>query len=367
MTSSSRGQHALFQPVVPLYRVALFNAINDALDGRLTIFADATSAESSLVDGSKELRAAIVPSKTYRLGPLWLVPRSVREAWSGAATTLILSWNVRQIELLPTLLIARLRHTPVLLWGHGIGRTGSRLAAAARVIHARLASVVLTYSPEGRDEVSRLGTNVECVVVRNTTGRPPPTEDDVLRSVSRRVGYVGRVQDRKRLDRLFRAIALLRVEGLELEVEITGQGSAEPSLRALVGALGLDDRVSWHPFADEWEVVRRNLTRLDLVVFPEVAGLGVVDAMAAGRAAVVLDDPSVNPPEWTNVVHLENGLRYGAPTPEALAAVLRHAYETDGLLTRLSEAAIEHYRNNLRLEHAVTAFARAVEVAGRRT
>jgi glycosyltransferase involved in cell wall biosynthesis len=81
-----------------------------------------------------------------------------------------------------------------------------------------------------------------------------------------------------------------------------------------------------------------------------------VDAFAAARGAVVVDDARLNPPEADLVVDGETGFRYGSPTVAGLAACLRRAYEEPERLLAISDACGELYRSRLSVEAAATAF-----------
>ncbi len=352
---------ALFQPVVAQYRIEFLNALHAALDQRLVIFSEPPSAASGFIDLTKQLGPPLFPSKTYTLGPLWLVPRVLRESCIGRSNVIVMSWNVRQAEILVALVLAKLRGKRTVLWGHGVGRSGSRLARSLRCVQARLADAVVTYSEAGREEMVTLVTSGTSVhVAPNTTGRPPPRREDVLARPSHRVGYIGRLHERKRLDRLLRALWVVRQAGLELTLEVTGSGQARRTLEDLAESLGLQSVVMWRPATSDWSELRRHIARLDLVVFPEIAGLGVVDAMAAARPSVVLDDPQRNPPEMENVIDGVTGLRYREPTVESLAETIMRGYREIGLLQRLSEGAAAHYARHLSIDRMVCAFARAV-------
>jgi glycosyltransferase involved in cell wall biosynthesis len=347
---------ALFNPVITHYRVDLFNAVHDVLCGGLTLFALPAAAESGMAGGLHRLAPPMQTSRTWRIGPVWFVPRTFRAIASRRWDVIVLSWNVRQVELLPALLLARLLQVPVVLWGHGLGHSGSRAALVVRRGQARLATAILTYGDAGARDVASLAPGLAVAVLQNTTGRPSPAPDDGLRLVHRRVAFLGRLDRRKHLERLLGAIDELRRTGFYLRLEIIGDGPERASLEAESAAAGLDDAIIWHGRVIEWADIRALLQRCDLVIQPSWAGLAVVDAFAAARGAVVVDDPRLNPPEADLVVDGETGFRYGSPTVAGLAACLRRAYEKPERLLAISDACGELYRSRLSVEAAATAF-----------
>jgi glycosyltransferase involved in cell wall biosynthesis len=272
----------------------------------------------------------------------------------------VVSWNVRQVELTVALLLARVLRTPVVLWGHGIGHSGSTIAKSVRRLQMKLATAVVVYSRAGAEAVRALSPTTPIFVAQNTTGHPPPEPEDELRELKMQVGYVGRFYASKRLDRLLRAIATLRAQGLQLEVCLMGSGPLENTLRELADELGIAEFVRFVPASSEWSSVKKELSQMDVVVFPEWAGLGVVDAFAAARAAVVLDSYSLNPPEFDYVLDGFTGIRYEIADSEHLAVALSSLYAECGLLQELSHNAAQFYQDNLSMSAVVEPFVEAI-------
>ena len=354
---SSTRRVALFQPVLAHYRVDLFDALDRPAERAITLFTVDPDPGSGLAGAGERLRVARRRARTFRLGPLWFQPAALRQACFGRWGVLVLSWNARQVELIPVLLVARLRGVPVILWGHGLGR--SRIGAVTRLrsLQASWASAVLTYSAEGRRRVEELAPGTKVRVLPNTTGRPAPGREQLLGEVRGQVAFLGRLDRRKQVGRLLEALALLRDDGPVLQAHVIGTGPMREALEARAQELGLARQVTWHPPTTDWAELRTLLAGCDLVVLPAHAGLAVVDAMAAGRGCVVPDDASLSPPEADNVIDGVTGRRYTPATAAGLAACLASAYADPGSLVALSEQAAAAYSESLTLDVAEGAFA----------
>lgn len=357
---TSRRSVALFQPVLAHYRVDLFNAWDDALDGGLTVFTVSAPGDSRLGGADELLTAGLRSARTFRIGPVWFVPGALVQVLAGRWDVVVLSWNSRQVELLPALLLARVRRIPVVLWGHGMGRKGSRAGTWLRRVQARLASTVLTYSDAGADEVRREVPGCRVEVLLNTTGRPPPEPGDELERPRGRVAHLGRLLSHKKVDHLIEAVARLDQEGTSLEVDLVGDGPARPEVEAVVARNDLEDRVHLHGQVTAWDDVRAVLEDVDVVVLPARAGLSVVDGFAVARPVLVVDDPALNPPEADLVVDGVNGFRYGPCTVEALTDRLRRIYDRPEAIVRAAAGAGDTYRRRLRLEHATATFVEVI-------
>ncbi len=348
---------AVFQAVLPHYRVPLFNELAAGHAGIFEVFTEAPSSKSAIIDGTSSLDPTVLrKARTYRLGPISVAPRALAEVVFGQPDLVILPWNVRQLELLPCLLVARVRRIPIVLWGHGVGRSRSRLAMSLRSLQVRLCAHVVLYSVAGEREVRKLGEETPTTVVPNTTGRPTPNSSDLLQLPTRTIGYIGRLDARKHLERLLEAVAMLRLEGLELGVKIVGDGAEQSNLRSQADKLGLGKALQMVVGSASWATTLAHLSQVDLVVFPEAGGLGVVDAFAAARAAIVLDSRAHNGPEADHVKHGITGFRYEVPTSRSLADSLMSAYQRPETLSGLSRNAAAYYRAHLAMDRATHEF-----------
>lgn len=98
--------------------------------------------------------------------------------------------------------------------------------------------------------------------------------------------YLGRLIPRKRLDLLIRALALTR---FDWQLNIVGQGPCENKLRALAANLGVDLKITWVPFIQNFEA-RKYVADADTLVLPsEWEGWGAVvnEALAEGTRLIV--------------------------------------------------------------------------------
>jgi glycosyltransferase involved in cell wall biosynthesis len=100
--------------------------------------------------------------------------------------------------------------------------------------------------------------------------------------------FVGRIEAEKNIHELLEAAALLP---RKFRVEVVGDGSARPRLEALAAELGIADRVVFHGFLPDEDLVRA-YQRCDLFVMPgtaELQSIATMEAMAAGKPVVAAD------------------------------------------------------------------------------
>jgi glycosyltransferase involved in cell wall biosynthesis len=166
-----------------------------------------------------------------------------------------------------------------------IERGSLRAASGAYCCNADALAVFRRKGFTGVGTVIGLGVDVE----RFTDDRTPATGDD--RTV--RVGFVGRIEERKGVGVLLDAVRDL--EGVRLD--LYGDGPDRARFEGMATRLGIADRVTFHGFTPETDLpaVYR---RLDLLAVPslrtptwvEQFGRVAVEAMAAGVPVVASDD-----------------------------------------------------------------------------
>ena len=175
-----------------------------------------------------------------------------------------------------------------------------------------------------------------------------------------RIGFAGKLIPRKGADELLRAAAILpRTD--DWSVTVVGDGPLMAQLRALAAALGVDDLVTFHGFANTTEMPGL-LAGFDVVVVPsrlDMRALVTIEAMAAGAAIVVSDATAV----WGHgdlVEHGVTGLVYPSGDPAALARELGRLLADRAFLAQLRSRGAERSA-----EYGPEAFSRTMASAAR--
>lgn len=180
----------------------------------------------------------------------------------------------------------------------------------------RNADTITTPTPRAADLLARNGlgrpvTVISCGVdLEHYAARATPAGDDAA------VLFVGRLDAEKNVDELIRAVA--RVP--RLRAEIVGDGSCRAALTALAAELGVADRVCFHGFVPDAELVRIYAC-CQVFCMPgtaELQSLATMEAMAAGLPVVAADAMAL--PHLVH--HGHNGFLYPPGDVLTLAARL---------------------------------------------
>jgi glycosyltransferase involved in cell wall biosynthesis len=109
----------------------------------------------------------------------------------------------------------------------------------------------------------------------------------------RRVLFVGRLDEEKRVDELLRAVALIVADDphRQVRIDLVGDGSRRAAWQELATALRIGSRVTFHGFVDEPTLLVA-YAGCDVFCMPGVAelqSLATMEAMAAGKPVIAAD------------------------------------------------------------------------------
>jgi len=105
-----------------------------------------------------------------------------------------------------------------------------------------------------------------------------------------RLGYLGQLVGRKRIDVLLRSLG---IAGIDASLRIAGRGADEPALRALADGLGLGERVTFDGFVGDLPTWFEGIDALVLPSLAEGWGYVLAEAATAGRLVLAYDSSSV--------------------------------------------------------------------------
>jgi glycosyltransferase involved in cell wall biosynthesis len=164
--------------------------------------------------------------------------------------------------------------------------------------------------------------------------------------------FVGRLQERKRLDVLFQAASLLP-DALRPQIVVVGDGPARPAFEAAAADLMPAVEFAGEQHGDALAVQFR---QAELFVLPGTGGLAVQQALAYGLPVIVAQGDG----SQGDMVRPENGWQVTPGHVHALAAALQEALSDR---PRLQAMGRESYRiavEEINLEQMVAGFVEAL-------
>jgi glycosyltransferase involved in cell wall biosynthesis len=255
------------------------------------------------------------------------------------------------------------RGRPVIGWGLGAPPLRGPLASLRRLARAnalRRFDLLIAYSTMGADQYRALGFPEDRVLVAPNAVSPPPAPlQQRAPPVDRplRLLFVGRLQERKRVDLLLRACAELENTP---DLWIIGDGPARAGLERL--ASDVYPRASFsgsqHGHALDWF-----FEQADLFVLPGTGGLAVQQAMAHGLPVIVAEGDGTQ----NDLVAGGNGWLVPPSDLDALTETMREAIVDPRRLQNMGARSHQLVAERYNIDTMVEVFIRGLNLCAKKT
>lgn len=359
------GRLAVQQRVLPVYRAPFFDALASACSGGLSVFAGKPRPEEHIVSAERLQTARLVQARNLHL---FAITSPFFQCWQVGVVDWLQEWqpDALIVEANPRYLSTRRavswmhdRGKPVLGWGLGAPNLSGRLAGWRKSGRERFLHQfdgLIAYSQRGAADYAATGFPAQSIfVARNAvTGKPsaplparPPQFDG--RPV---VLFVGRLQQRKRIDNLLRACAALP-EDQQPHCWIVGDGPARDEFESLAQGIYPGTKFFGAKHGPDLDAI---FDQADVFVLPGTGGLAVQQAMAHGLPVIVAQGDGTQ----DDLVRAENGWSILPDNLPQLTHALAQALQNP---TRLRQMGAESYRivsDEINLECMVSVFLEAL-------
>ncbi len=347
----------LQQRVLPDYRAPFFDLLAQSCLQGFSLFSgkprpeEAIGTAAGLANGDYQAgkNLHISRGKTYfcyQMGLIhWL------ERWQPSV--LIIEANPRYLSTPAAIQWMHLRHRPVIGWG-----LGAPSNSLVRKTLLNSLDAVISYSNTGAEQFIACGIPPGRVFVAANAAVSRPVQPARFRPDAFMAGkpsllFVGRLQERKKLDVLFEACAALP-DAVKPDLVVVGDGPDRPRLEALAAQVypftqfaGAKHGVELDPY----------FNRADLFVLPGTGGLAVQQAMAHSLPVIVGQADGTQ----GELVRPENGWTLPSTEVGSLIRVLATALTDVKKLRAMGMASYKIVSEEINLEKMVESFSKAIK------
>jgi len=358
----------LQQRVLPSYRVPFFDALAAACRGGLGVFAG-KARPGEMIEAAARLETAVyfpALNRHWLAGPLYACWQSGFVTWleTWQPEALVVEANPRYLHTPAAVRWMHARRRPVIGWGLGApgtygGAFGS-LRRKARQNFLHQFDALLVYSRRGAEEYAALGFDPTRIFVAPNAITPRPHKPPPPRPIPTgpaTVLFVGRLQERKRVDLLLRACASLP-ESMRPRLWVVGDGPVRDELETLAQEV--------YPAAQFWGAqygaqLEQLYDQADLFVLPGTGGLAVQQAMSFGLPVIVAAGDGTQ----SDLVRQANGWCVPPGELQALETTLAAALADLPGLRRMGEESFRIVSQEVNVELMVEAFAGCIRSLGK--
>ncbi len=356
-----QGKVGLQQRVIPTYRAAFFEALARRVEGGLSVFAGEPLAREGIAVARQLETAMLVRAHNRQLfdpGSAWYL------CWQDGFIEWLEAWqpDVLVVEANPRYP----RTHQAVAWMHARGRKVTGWGLGAPALRGGLADLrrrqrtgflqsldaIIAYSQRGAGQYRELGMPGDKVFVASNAAAPAPgtrpAAKEAQYSGRPMVLFVGRLQERKRVDLLMQACASLP-EAMQPRLVIVGEGPVLEDLRKMAREVYPATEFAGAKHAAELEPY---FQQADLFVLPGTGGLAIHQAMAHGLPVVVAQGDGTQ----EDLVRSENGWLVPPGNLEALSDSLWQALSEPARLRRMGEESYRIVSEEINVDKMVDVF-----------
>jgi glycosyltransferase involved in cell wall biosynthesis len=230
---------------------------------------------------------------------------------------------------------------PLVFWGHGFGK--SKIAKALKCILVQLSDGIILYSFTKKKELVAAGIPLGKIFVAPNSIFVPNSKDFSFSKKKKYFLYLGRLQNRKKLEILMQAFSNLKNKAVRLK--IVGDGKIKRELIKLARLLKIEDRVDFIRGSYDPQKIQRLFEKAIAYVSPGACGLGIIHSFAYGVPVVTCVDTN-HGPEIEMLKNGENGLILKTTKCNELANSLEILLTDKNLALKLGRNAFLSFKKN---------------------
>lgn len=223
------------------------------------------------------------------------------------------------ISNFPLFIYLKLIGVKILWWSHGtLGHQGL-LGKLFRIFFYRLSDGILLYNGDGFKRLINCNIDRKKLFVVNNCINDESYKKPLINSIDKKIKIIfsGRLETRKKLELLIKAIKIFKERKILVELDIIGSGPSQSLLKTLVYDNNLEKEVTFHGalYGKDADML---ISNANVGVIPGDAGLSVIHYMARGIPVITNNNLKGHGPEVSAIYNGKNGYFFEDNNPNDL-------------------------------------------------
>lgn len=370
---------AIYQPVIPAYRVPFFNALKRNTKFNLEVFASMSGP--GLPDTSKHTFEFAFHPVEYKdfLGNrlVWQTGIRIPDHFVRG-DVIVICGNPRYLHNYYLIFCAKLKRLGVVWWGHGHTLGRKRWSESLRRQIMKLADVILLYTDKELEEYKKIGFESKRLFATNNTidiaeiegakkswSEAQNIEFKNKHSIQefRNILFCGRLTPKTELPIAFEAMSILLKKDPSYRLIIIGDGPDKDNLICRAKEMNVNDFIFWcGPIYDQKKLAPWFLNSL-VFLYPGGIGLSLLHAFAYGLPVITHNEATYHPPEFAALRNNYNGLLFKKGRALDLAYKIDELVNDPSKCKQMGVNALTTIKNDYSLDNMVNRFIQAVASA----
>lgn len=331
---------AMLFPYAPAYREGIYRAIDETFDVDW-YFCKNASRPMKLLDYSILDKVSTSMEEITIHGNIRYL-KNFNPAEFKRYDAVILSGNIRNLSYWRLLFscLRRKKYPKLILWTHGWYGRESVVQKIIKRLYLKKADNILLYGEYAKKLMCQQGFDSnKLFVIANSLDYDKQLK---LRNVSKRteifkkqfkndypvIIFIGRLTYEKKIEMLIDSISCLKIEGVDFNLVLVGDGEAKKSLQKYTLEKNLMEHVCfWGSCYDE-KINAELIYNADLCVSPGNVGLTAIHSLMFGCPVITHDESKFQGPEFEAIKEGLTGLFYKHNSTESLTKTIRQWFDT---------------------------------------
>lgn len=367
----------IFQPIVPEYRVALFEGIGKRYKGRAEIWASPNIGhdisyplQELPYDYNHEFR---------RVGPFqWQTGFSLKGLRRG--DVIVVCGDVHQLSSLWIALLARIMRIRVVWWGHHWTANTKMSRVKIRLWFAkRLSDVYLCYTRTGIDFLETHGFSRDRLFATGNTVNQVPIkaainawDEKALAAFRKKWDLDGKVlllicsvlRAKVRLPQLIQALSDRRLQERRVVLAIIGDGPEEVNCRKYADELGVADNIIWVGATRDQHVMAPWFMTAKAFVYPGPIGLSILHSLSYGLPVIAHGTKEHQMPEFEIMEDGKTGLMFEENSVADMTEKIVWAIDNPIAMSEMGAYSRQKAWHDYSMDAMIANYSAAIECAG---
>ncbi|NMC13409.1 MAG: glycosyltransferase family 4 protein [Chloroflexi bacterium] len=353
------------QRVLPAYRIPFFDQLAQQYLGKVSVFYGLPRKGEMLETNTVPQIALHTRGRNIHLFSelFYLCLQIGLISWlqSWQPDVLIMEANPRYLNSHRAIRWMKTHHRKVIGWGLGSSNVNGSLGEFRMKQRRKFIlqfDALIAYSKQGAEEYQKLGYPAKRIFIAPNAAAARPVDPPPKRSLHYELNrpqilFVGRLQERKRVDMLIEACAKLPGELLPI-LHIVGDGPARTALEELAKEKFPETKFYGAMHGKELAAL---FQKADLFVLPGTGGLAVQEAMSYALPIIVGEADGTQ----NDLVRAENGWILDQGNAQELAEKMAEALGNISALRKKGSASFTIVHDEVNVEAMLQAFTKAID------
>lgn len=334
----------IVQPLIASYRKDFFNEISKYFD-KTIIFANLQTSNGFQSNVNGDFQKVHTPILGKR-EKIYYQRGIIKNIIKNKPIAIYLTADFRAIHYYLILLLSKILNIPVFPHGQGLydKPNPSFIHRFLFKTTISLSSSYICYTQSVYDTLINIGikSNKLSIIDNTIVNHSPITFKKKNQENKNKLLYLGRLRKGNNLKLLFEAMKILTTQGLNLSLDIIGDGEEKSELENIAKELNLDIHFLGAIYDDK--TISELSKKCIAGVYPGDAGLSVVHYMSLSLVPIVHSDLAKHMgPEPSYIIHSQNGLNFIRSNKDSLASTIKIILEDDILRKNISKNAFKTF------------------------